>query len=414
VSDPDRLHLFEGYGIELEYMLVDRNTLSILPVTDRVLEEAAGQIVSDVELGDMAWSNELVLHVIEVKGNGPVRDLSRAAGRFAAQIARINRILARWDGRLMPTGAHPWMNPLTETRLWPHEYSPIYEAYDRIFGCRGHGWSNLQSMHINLPFADDEEFARLHAAIRLLLPIMPALTASSPILEARPTGFLDSRMEVYRHNSRRIPSVAGEIVPEPAFSRRAYQELIFDPMYRDITPLDPEGILRHEFLNSRGAIARFDRGTIEIRVLDTQECPRADLAAAWLISAALSALASETWADLEDQKKWTTPRLASLFLKVVRDAQAAVIDDPDYLRAFGLTAAGRLSAGELWRHLLEKVTPTDAPAGSLADTSRRILERGCLASRILAALGADFRHENLRDVYGALCDCLARGVLFGG
>ena len=46
----------------------------------------------------------------------------------------------------------------------------------------------------------------------------------------------------------------------------------------DIAPLDPDGTLQHEWLNSRGAIARFDRNAIEIRVLDIQECPVADLA----------------------------------------------------------------------------------------------------------------------------------------
>ena len=43
----------------------------------------------------------------------------------------------------------------------------IYDTFDRIFSCKGHGWANLQSMQINLPFRGDEEFARLHAAIRV-------------------------------------------------------------------------------------------------------------------------------------------------------------------------------------------------------------------------------------------------------
>ena len=77
----------------------------------------------------------------------------------------------------------------------------IYQTYDRIFGCKAHGWANLQSMHLNLPFADDAEFARLHAAIRLVLPIIPALAASSPIADGRPTGFMDIRMEAYRTHS---------------------------------------------------------------------------------------------------------------------------------------------------------------------------------------------------------------------
>ena len=36
-------------------------------------------------------------------------------------------------------------------------------------------------------------------------------------------------------------------------------------------------------MNSRGAIARFDRNAIEIRVIDVQECPKADLAIAIFI-----------------------------------------------------------------------------------------------------------------------------------
>ena len=43
-------------------------------------------------------------------------------------------------------------------------------------------------MHVNLPFADDAQFARLHAAIRLVLPLLPALAASSPIAEGSVIG----------------------------------------------------------------------------------------------------------------------------------------------------------------------------------------------------------------------------------
>ena len=40
-------------------------------------------------------------------------------------------------------------------------------------------------------------------------------------------------------------------------------------MYRQIAPLDPDHVVQYEWLNSRGAIARFDRNAIEIRVIDT-------------------------------------------------------------------------------------------------------------------------------------------------
>jgi len=408
---PDKsLGLFQGFGIELEYMIVRRDSLTVLPVTDRVLEGIAGEVVNEVELGALAWSNELVLHVIELKTNGPARELDGLSGLFAGDVRRINALLGPLGGRLMPTAMHPWMDPLAEMQLWPHENSPIYSAYDRIFGCRGHGWANLQSLHINLPFADDEEFARLHAAIRLVLPILPALAASSPVMDGRATGLLDNRLEVYRLNQRRIPSITGRVIPEPVFSRAAYEETILQPMYRETLPHDPEGVLRFEWLNSRGAIARFERSTIEIRMLDVQECPRADLAIAALVVGAARALVEERWSPLAAQQLWPVPPLEEILLSAIREGEGAVIDDRAYLAAFGYPA-GRCRTGELWRHLAREVLSDGAESWPAL---RVIFERGTLARRLLLALGPDFDERRLREVYGQLCDCLEKGEMFGG
>ena len=406
------LHLFEAIGLEMEYMIVDRRSLSVLPIADKVLAAAAGQIVSEVEVGALSWSNELVLHVIELKTNGPAGSLTGLGKEFERHVKKINAILRPMGGRLMPTACHPWMNPLTETVLWPHDYSPVYEAYDRIFGCRGHGWSNLQSTHINLPFDGDDEFAALHAAIRLLLPIMPALTASSPVLDGKPTGFMDSRMEVYRHNSALIPSVAGRIVPEPVYSTSGYERDIFQPMFADIAPHDPAGVLQHEFLNSRGAIARFDRGAIEIRVLDVQECPQADTAIAALMTAVLKKLCRERWGPVEEIKNIDTGTLADLFLAAIKDADATIIDNQAFLKTVGLAGRGPQTARHIWRHLLEScLTDGDIDAETVKPVET-ILEKGCLARRILKALGKDARREKLHRVYADLCDCLASGRMY--
>ena len=190
------LHLFEGFGVELEYMIVQRGNLRVLPITDKLIYDEVGAYLSDVEFGDIAWSNELVLHVVELKTDGPARSLVGLSEKFQRHVQKINGMLAKYDAMLLPTGAHPLMNPYTDTQLWPHEHNAIYEAYNRIFDCRGHGWANLQSTHLNLPFADDEEFGKLHAAIRILLPLIPAISASSPILDGKVTGLQDTRLEV--------------------------------------------------------------------------------------------------------------------------------------------------------------------------------------------------------------------------
>jgi hypothetical protein len=412
VTDPTHLHLFERYGIELEYMLVDAETLDVLPVADRVLHAVAGDYVSDVEQGDVAWSNELTLHVIELKTNGPVASLAPVPAAFQQDVQRINEILAPLGGRLLPTAMHPWMDPRRETRLWPHEYREIYETFDRVFDCRRHGWANLQSVHINLPFADDAEFARLHAAIRLVLPILPALAASSPVRDGRLTGLMDTRLDTYRANAARVPFITGRVIPEPVYTRGDYERTILRPMYADIAPFDAEGVLQEEFLNARGAIARFCRNTIEIRLLDMQECPPADLAICSAVIAVLQRVVAETWSSLAAQQAVEIAPLERILLATIRDAEQAVIDDGAYLAHFGVSEP-RLTARELWQHLVAATRGMDSAfAAAGREPLDIILRRGPLARRIAAALGAAPSPERIREVYRDLADCLSVGRLF--
>jgi len=419
------LPAFAGFGIELEYAIVSDDDLGCLPVADLLLREGAGAVggdcagvqVNDVARGALGWSNEFVMHVVEIKNLAPEAGLSYLSGLFQNEVRAINRQLREWQARLMPTAMHPWMDPATETRLWPHDPDGIYAAYGRIFDIRTHGWANLQSMHINLPFADDAEFARLHAAVRLVLPIIPALAASSPLADGVPTGFMDTRMEVYRTNAADFPSIAGSIVPDNASGRAEYEETVLRPMYRAIAPYDPDGVLQEEWLNSRGAIARFDRNAIEIRVTDTQECPQADLAIAAAVIDTVHLLFSGSTAGLADQQAMTTARLAAILRACTRDADLAEIDDAGYLALFGYPAP-RARARDLWRHLVRRMGANGLlHAHSWRNQLDTMLEHGPLARRILKALdgrtGPDAGgREHVAAVYRQLCNCLEEGSMF--
>ncbi|MCB9830978.1 MAG: glutamate--cysteine ligase [Planctomycetes bacterium] len=404
MSDDVNLHLFQAYGIEVEYMIVDAETFAIRPLCDQVLKAIAGTYVGDVEFEELAWSNELVLHVIELKTNGPRPLLRGLSAALHADLRRIDGILAEHGARLMPSGTHPFMDPLLETTLWPHDYSPVYEAFDRIFSCKGHGWSNLQSVHINLPFADDEEFGRLHAAIRVALPILPALSASTPIMDGKIAPHLDQRLAVYRSNARAVPSVSGRVVPEQVFDHDSYQKDLLQRIYRDIAKHDPEGILQEEWLNARGAIARFDRMAIEIRILDSQECPTADHAMCALVIHLVRALVEERWSTLDQQKSWPVDPLADVFDAVVKDGDRALIENLDFLALFGQRERGPMTAGELWRVLRAELAP-DVDT-EVAEAMRVMTDEGPLARRILKRVGADPTHEDLVGLCRELSSCL--------
>jgi carboxylate-amine ligase len=412
MQQPPRIHLFQGFGIELEYMLVDCDTLQVKPITDELLKHELGQYGSDFENGIVTWSNELVMHVVELKSTKPELNLNGLEHAFAENVERINAILKGWNTMLMPTAAHPFMNPQIETKLWTHDNNEVYDIYNRIFDCKGHGWSNLQSTHLNLPFYDDEEFAKLHAATRIILPILPALCASSPILDGRVTGSLDTRLRFYKTNQAKIPCITGKVIPEAVFSKRNYLNTIYEKIKTEIAPYDPENLLNPIWVNSRGAIPRFDRGSIEIRVMDIQECPSADLAIVNLVIETLKAFVSGKFLDYESQTKLKTEPLAQMLDKIMDDGQQAVIDQADYLAAFGFPGTSA-KAVDLWKHILERLVRSGND--SLEKWKKEIdviLQEGTLSQRILKALKQDYSADNIKKVYRQLSGCLAQNRMF--
>ena len=366
-----------------------------------------GKPISDIERGRLTWSNELVGHVIELKTTLPEENLDGLAEQFASEVDEVNRRLAAHGVQIMPTAMHPLMKP-EEAVLWTHDFSEVYAAFDRIFDCRGHGWSNLQSTHLNLPFANHEEFARLHAAIRLVLPMLPALAASSPIVEGEPTGHADNRLAFYRVNSAKLPTLCGHVIPEPVYSQADYEKEIFDPIAAQLAPHDPEGVLEARFSNSRGAIARFDRDSIEIRLLDIQECPAADLAVLRTIIALLRELVSETRVPLAEQKIVPVKPLKALFDAAVDQGGDAMVTEPTVLRAFGADANGA-SAAELWRGVIERLRPVEHASGIEQEALAVICSHGNLAKRILKARD---QGESIDSIYRRLAAGVGTNTMF--
>lgn len=410
------LALFQGYGVEIEYMVVDRIERAIRSVVPALLDDLDAHPCPDVRgaahpQGRVEWSNELVSHVAEAKCAAPEPDLAAFVAPLNRAVDHVNALLAPGGTCLMPSAAHPWMDPARDPELWPREYHEIYEEYDRIFGCATHGWTNLQSVHLNLPFhpghtaPDGEgEFGRLHAAIRLVLPLVPALAAASPYLDGRFTGLLDARMQHYRYNSLIIPAMTGDLIPEAVFTPEAYRRDILETIYAQSAPLDPMGILRDEWANARGAIARFDRNAIEIRVVDSQEYPLADLAVCFAVAGAVRLLVEETLAPYAWQKQWSVARLYRLFFDAVRDAEQAEVMDPDYAALFGVPRP-RATFGELWASLLNRPELYSPVFQPWFDVYRR---HGTLARRLLARAGANPDRDALRGLAHDLCACLAK------
>ncbi len=394
--------LFSVYGIEIEYMIVHRLSLEVMPIADKILEALCGTLSSDYEEGPIAVSNELALHVIELKTNGPTASLTTTAADFHAMVQRINTLLAPYNACLMPSGAHPFFDPREQFALWPHGDRTIYETYDRLFGCSGHGWTNLQSTHLNLPFATEQEFVQLHSAIRLLLPLLPALAASTPFIEHNKTGMINSRLHYYGKNQTRCPIISGEIIPEPIRSIEDYQQHILTPMYAAIRTIESSGLLEYEWLNSRGAIARFDRSAIEIRVLDTQECPLADIALVEFISLILKKLTPHP----EEALSIDQSTLVTLYQDCIQLGSRTPIHNAAYLQILEVDSHTQTAQG-VWTALFNALKPELSPPTQAVINI--ILQYGNLSERLLTAYDAS---NDLTHLYQQLVYCLNENSVF--
>jgi gamma-glutamyl:cysteine ligase YbdK (ATP-grasp superfamily) len=389
-------------SVGLEHVIVDRATLAVRPIADLLLGSGGEE-----ETAPVACSHQLALHRLELRTTEPVASLAGVAEQLQAKVVELNARLEPHGAALLPGGMHPFMDPRAQTRLWPHAGGEVYARLDRAFDCRRHGWANLQSLRLELPFASDAELARLHAALRALLPLLPALAASSPLADGAATGLLDTRLEHYRTRAERAPALVGAVIPEPCESRAQYEREVLAPIGREIAPHDPDGVLRGAALDLRGLVPRFERGALELRLLDAQECPAADLAIAEAVVAAARALCEERSSSYADQCRLETPRLANLLREVGRDGERARVHDTRLLGVLGFRGRAPASAGDVWAQLIEANVGDAAEALLTRARLDVILRQGPLARRMLRALEAD--QGDVRALCERLRDCLARG-----
>ncbi len=408
MTSPPKYGLFEVTGIELEYPAVDSD-LRPQCLVEPLFRRLAGHPASDVECGDTVFSNELAAHILEIKTAGPRRSLASAERQLVAGLRPVIRLLREEFGaRLLPTGMHPLMNP-AEGKTWPRAGRAIYETYSRLFDTRGHGWMNVQSCHVNLPFGTEQETVLLHNAIACLMPYLPALSASSPIFDGKLGPNVDNRLAFYRTNQKRIPHITGKVVPGFMLSFAQYKRDVLQPIYGELGKIPGGSRLCHEWINSRGAIVRFNRRAVEIRVLDTQECVRMDIAIASFIRAALKTMLR--WLANDKLALPSHEMLVSDFDSTVQAGSEAEVAATHLKR--WLPRRRRLTARDVLRGVLEE-SASEVPAAEkqYLPLVGRCLRSGNVSERIRREVQHRCRRRGsllsdaIREVYDELAVCL--------
>jgi gamma-glutamyl:cysteine ligase YbdK (ATP-grasp superfamily) len=276
-------------GPEHEFSIVDEH-LKPLPIVDLVIKRLCGRIKNNVYFSGFIFGKELQKHVAEFKGVTPFRSPLSFEETMYQAILKILDVLDNFGAQLLGTGMHPTLC-LNEAKVWDHKDKKIYEAFDKIFNIRQHGWLNIQSFHLNISYMNEAEAVRLYNGLINVLPYISAISAASPIYESEFGNFVDNRLHFYKINQMRVPSIAGDIVPKPIDCFKSYRHLTIEKFSFDLMKINaPTCIINKEWINSRGIIFRFDRKAIEIRIMDEQECIKSDVALSCFIRALLRGL----------------------------------------------------------------------------------------------------------------------------
>jgi gamma-glutamyl:cysteine ligase YbdK (ATP-grasp superfamily) len=223
---------------------------------------------------------------MEIKPNAPFKSPENFEETMQEAVLTLLDFLERkYKAHLLGTGMHPLLK-LQETGIWPHRHRQIYKAYSKVFNLRRHGWLNIQSFQLNLPYSNEQNGILLHNVLANVCAYLPAIAASSPIFEGGFGKDVDNRLIFYLQNQKEVPSVTGDVVPEYVSSFSEYKKEVIGKYSLDMAKKGAEKlILDKDWVNSRGAIFRFDRRAVEIRVMDEQECVRSDVALSCFIRA---------------------------------------------------------------------------------------------------------------------------------
>lgn len=262
---------------------------------DKVIKDFHGRIVNFVEQPHFTFGKELQLHVMEIKPNMPFRSPENFEETMQEAVLTLTGFLeCKYKAHLLGTGMHPLLK-LKETGVWPHRHKKIYDAYSKVFNLNQHGWLNIQSFQLNIPYSNQESAILMHNMLAEICAYLSAISASSPVFEGKFGENVDNRLCFYMLSQKEVSSITGDVIPEYVSSFKQYEKEIIERYSLDLAHAGvDECLLYRDWVNSRGVIFRFDRKAVEIRVMDEQECVKSDVALSCFIRAVLRGLMRET------------------------------------------------------------------------------------------------------------------------
>jgi carboxylate-amine ligase len=360
-------------GVEMEFQLVNADDGDLVDGIVPLMQVASN---------DPRVKPEFIQNCVEV-ASLPCESVDELGQDLGPSVARLAESCRALGMRLVGAGTHPF-----STRLAAITPGTRYESMERASGLLGHRQITF-STHVHLSVLDGDEAVWLASQLAPYLPLMLALSASSPFWQGHDTGFAAFRPRI-------LASARTYCLP-PEFADWGEFESCLAMMARSGKFDSPDRL--HWYLRPRPAL-----GTLEIRIMDAQPS----------VSEALSiaAFAQALCTFIRDTRDRPESRLAGL-------PRWALEDNCFLASRFGLDARVAVNENgdvmtlrEVARQTLDLVADVAARFGDADHLSR-------LAQGISAGLPSERQRRtfaatgSLRAVVDAVVDELLRDALVG-
>ena len=199
-------------AVEEEFAILDPETLSLTNRFEELQALAAGTELEDHLVG------ELIASEVEVR-TGRAESFAEIVARIPERRQQLRALADKLGVALGGTGTHPW-SPWQEQRIID---TPHYRRNDEIL--RYVVWRNNSfGLHVHVAINGLDRAIKVTDALRVYLPELLALSASSPFVENVNTGLHSARTQIFTRFFPRcgIPDAYGDWATFESYVRFLY------------------------------------------------------------------------------------------------------------------------------------------------------------------------------------------------
>jgi len=171
-------------GVELEFQILDHDTMDLVSKAPLLLKNAPESLRPSLD-------PEFIQSILEIQTGicGSVAEVKQELGNICKQSCIL---AANYDCLLFAAGLHPAAIAAEQKLTEGERYKRIMEEL-QIVGRR----FITQGMHVHVGLPDGQSAVRVCDAIQPFLPLMLALSTSSPYYEGVDTGFMSYRTKLF-------------------------------------------------------------------------------------------------------------------------------------------------------------------------------------------------------------------------